>query len=96
MTTSAIQAMMEEAASPFGANILAEEYIAVFSLPLIRYNGTGDHVDHIKQYHTWMIISCYSPAMMCQAFSFTLTGARYNWFKGLPMGMINSFEELQK
>lgn len=69
--------MVVEAASPFGESILTEEYRAIIILHPIHYNGTGDPVDHIQQYHIWMNIRRYSPAMMCQAFSLILTGAGY-------------------
>lgn len=72
LTTFVIQGRMADAASPFGANVLTEEYRAGFTHHPIRYNEISDLVDHIQKYQTWMAIDRYSPTMMCQTLDLPL------------------------
>jgi len=89
--------MMEDAASPFTTDILAEEFARDFLLPRIpAYDGKTDPLCHIQQYQMWMKVGRHSMAIMCQAFCLTLSGPAYQWFLKLRPGTIRSFEELQQ
>ena len=41
-----------------------------------------------------MEIQGASSAVMCKAFSLTLSGTAKDWYRNLPMGSISNFEEL--
>ena len=95
--TPDVRNMMENVASPFTANILAEDFARDFLLPrILPYDGKTDPLCHIQQYQMWMRVGRQSPAIMCQAFCLTLSGPAYQWFLKLRPGTIRSIEELQQ
>ena len=95
--TPDIRGMMEDVASPFTTEILAEDFAHDFRLPTTStYDGKTDPLPHIQHYQMWMKVGRHSPAIMCQAFCLTLSGPAYQWFLKLRHGTIQSFEELQQ
>ena len=81
--------------TPFSRNIMREDYPPKFKMPQVDiYHGTTDHREHIDRYQTLMEIQGASSAIMCKAFSLTLSGTAKDWYRNLSMGSISSFEEL--
>ena len=88
--------VVEENSSPFTTQILAEVCTGNFKLPnLAPYDGKADPAYHIQHYETWMTMQGVSPGAMCQAFSLTLAGPGFEWFKNLRPGSIHSFKDLK-
>ena len=88
--------VVEEKSSPFTAQILAEVCTGNFKLPnLSPYDGKADPAYHIQHYETWMTMQGVAPGAMCQAFSLTLAGPGFEWFKNLRPGSIRSFKDLK-
>ena len=74
---------------------MREDYPPKFKMPLLDvYHDTTDPREHIDRYQTLMEIQGASSAVMCKAFSVTLSGTAKDWYRNLLMGSISSFEEL--
>lgn len=58
------------------------------------YNGTGDPQSHVDAFQTQMFTSGGNNAINCKMFAGTLAEVALKWFKGLPMRMVTSFEDL--
>ena len=50
----------------------------------------------MQHYETWMAMQGQSAATLCQAFSLTLTGSGFEWFRSLRPGSIPSFRALRE
>ena len=86
-----------ETYSPFSAEILARPCNGNFKLPTIPpYDGKTDPNFHVQHYETWMTMQGQADATLCQAFSLTLTGLGFEWFRGLRPGSISSFKVLRE
>ncbi|XP_058111671.1 uncharacterized protein LOC131254986 [Magnolia sinica] len=64
--------------------------------PIIQYSGSKDPTEHVESYRSWIQIQSASDAMICPAFSITLTGAVRNWYRWLRLRSINTFTELNR
>jgi len=95
--TPIVRSMIEGVASPFAANVLAEDTVGNFRPPTMApYDGSTDPLYHIHQYRINMKMAGQTPSTMCQAFCLTLTGTAFEWFQRLKRGSIQSFEDLQE
>ena len=81
--------------TPFSRDIMQEDYPPKFKMPQVDvYHGTKDPREHIDHYQTLMEIQGASLAVMCKAFSLTLSGTTKDWYRNLPMGSISTFKKL--
>ncbi|XP_077223965.1 uncharacterized protein LOC143857425 [Tasmannia lanceolata] len=65
---------------PFTDNVMNTPAPRGFKMPTVpQYDGTTDHVDHLKTFRTMMLLQGASDSFLCRAFPTTLTGAARNW-----------------
>ncbi|KAL0446847.1 UNVERIFIED_CONTAM: hypothetical protein Slati_1812600 [Sesamum latifolium] len=80
--------------SPFAAHILAEAVQTGIKIPDIsKYDGTNDPQDRFLAKVDLLDIS---DAAYCKIFRTTLAGKAMTWFNQLPIGTIDSFEQLSQ
>ena len=89
---------MEPAGSadpPFTPSIMASPYPPRFKMPTVpSYDGSTDADEHVENYQAHMLIQNANEAALCKSFCLTLTGAARQWYRRLPPGSINSFQQL--
>ncbi|KAL0313354.1 UNVERIFIED_CONTAM: hypothetical protein Sradi_5734700 [Sesamum radiatum] len=83
--------------SPFATHILAEAIQPGIKIPTIgEYDGTKDPQDHLDRFLAKADLLDLSDAAYCKIFRTTLAGKAMAWFNQLPMGTIDSFEQLSQ
>ncbi|GFY92745.1 hypothetical protein Acr_08g0011410 [Actinidia rufa] len=93
-----IKRLSTRADPPFTERVLRARVSSKFKLPtqLGIYESKMDPVDHLDSYKSLMLFQDYSDEVMCKAFSATLKGPARSWFKKLPPGTIDSFDDLSR
>ena len=87
--------LVQQTESPFTTEVLHFPLPAKFRMPQIEaFDGTKDHVDHLKIYKNQMDLHGYQDPVRCRAFAITLKGPTLAWFNRLPPSSISSFREL--
>ncbi|XP_058099697.1 uncharacterized protein LOC131244048 [Magnolia sinica] len=85
----------EAKTSPFVEEIMQARLPERFRLPQITpFTGKTDPTGHIESFRTYMELHDASDAVMCRAFSLTLTDVSRLWFKQLKPKCISSFTKL--
>ncbi|XP_058078599.1 uncharacterized protein LOC131226911 [Magnolia sinica] len=88
---------MEETKPPFTSEIMDEVMPQRFRMPpVIQYSGSGDPSEHVESYRSWIQIQLATDAMLCRAFSLTLSGSTRSWYRQLKPKSIGSFAELSR
>ncbi|XP_058103658.1 uncharacterized protein LOC131247297 [Magnolia sinica] len=88
---------MEETEPPFNSEIMGVAMPPRFRMPpIIQYWNSGDLTEHMESYRSWMRFQLALEAMMCRAFSITLTGDMRSWYQQLKPKSISTFVELRK
>ncbi|KAL0426870.1 UNVERIFIED_CONTAM: hypothetical protein Slati_2861800 [Sesamum latifolium] len=83
--------------SPFATHILAEAIQLGIKIPNIsEYDGTKDPQDHLDRFLAKADLLDISDATYCKIFWTTLAGKAMVWFNQLPIGTIDSFEQLSQ
>ncbi|KAL0367493.1 UNVERIFIED_CONTAM: Retrovirus-related Pol polyprotein from transposon opus [Sesamum radiatum] len=83
--------------SPFAAHILAEAIQSGIKIPNIsEYDGTKDPHDHLSRFLAKADLLDLSDTAYCKIFRTTLAGKAMAWFNQLPIGTIDSFEQLSQ
>ncbi|KAL0378823.1 UNVERIFIED_CONTAM: hypothetical protein Sradi_3187800 [Sesamum radiatum] len=83
--------------SPFATEILAEAIQPGIKIPNIsEYDGTKDPLDHLDRFLAKADLLDLSDATYCKIFRTTLAGKAMVWFNQLPIGTIESFEQLSQ
>ncbi|KAL0413114.1 UNVERIFIED_CONTAM: hypothetical protein Sradi_1513100 [Sesamum radiatum] len=83
--------------SPFTAHILAEAVQPGIKIPNIsEYDGTKDPQDHLDRFLAKADLLDISDAEYIKIFRTTLAGKAMAWFNQLPIGTIDSFEQLSQ
>ncbi|KAL0433790.1 UNVERIFIED_CONTAM: hypothetical protein Slati_2713300 [Sesamum latifolium] len=83
--------------SPFAAHILAEAIHPGIKIPNIsEYDGTKDPQDHLDRFIAKADLLDISDVAYCKIFRTTLAGKAMAWFNQLPIGTIDSFEQLSQ
>ncbi|KAL0430734.1 UNVERIFIED_CONTAM: hypothetical protein Sradi_0699400 [Sesamum radiatum] len=83
--------------SPFATHILAEAIQPGIKIPNIsEYDGTKDPQDHLDRFLAKADLLDLSDAAYCKIFRTTLAGKAMAWFNQLPIGTIDSFEQLSQ
>ncbi|XP_058080617.1 uncharacterized protein LOC131228767 [Magnolia sinica] len=68
-----------------------------FRLPQIAlYTTKADPIEHVESFRTYMELHDASDAVMCRAFSLTLSDFARLWFKQLKLRSISLFAELSE
>lgn len=88
--------LLEETESPFTDEIRIAMMPERLKLPNSKYDGTGDPVDHLETYRSWMELNSITNAFKCRAFVITLTGVARWWFRTLRPGTVSSFCQLSE
>ncbi|XP_059635524.1 uncharacterized protein LOC132277692 [Cornus florida] len=66
-----------------------------FMMPkFIKFNGTGDPLQHLNHYTLEMTLEAHNDLFMCKIFPSSLTGVALEWFKNHPCKSIPNFESL--
>ena len=69
-------------------------YPSKFKLPTLHtYNGKNSPNQHI--YYFWSQTGIDNDAIIARLFIGTHKGVAFNWFKSLPLGLINSWIDLE-
>ncbi|GMN30718.1 hypothetical protein TIFTF001_041495 [Ficus carica] len=80
---------------PFTLSITASPYPSKFKMPTMpSYNGSTDADEHLENYQAHMLIQSANETALCKSFCLTLTGATRQWYRRLPPGSIDSFQQL--
>ncbi|XP_058076460.1 uncharacterized protein LOC131225049 [Magnolia sinica] len=88
---------MEETEPPFASAIMDEVMPSRFRMPpIIQFSRFGDPSEHVELYRSWMQIQSATDAMMCRAFSITLSGSARSWYQQLKPKSISSFAKLSR
>ncbi|XP_058103547.1 uncharacterized protein LOC131247125 [Magnolia sinica] len=88
---------MEETEPPFTSEIMDEVMPSRFRMPpVIQFSRSGDPSEHVESYRSWMQIQSATDAMMCRAFSITLSESARSWYRQLKPKSISSFSELSR
>ncbi|XP_058099899.1 uncharacterized protein LOC131244282 [Magnolia sinica] len=88
---------MEETEPPFTSEIMNKVMPSRFRMPpIIQFSESGDPSEHVKSYCSWMQVQSTIDAMMCRAFSITLSGSARSWYRQLKTKSISSFSELNR
>ncbi|KAL0394775.1 UNVERIFIED_CONTAM: hypothetical protein Slati_4443700 [Sesamum latifolium] len=83
--------------SPFATHILAEAIQPGVKIPNIsEYDGTKDPQDHLDRFLAKADLLDISDAAYCKIFRTTFAGKAMVWFNQLPIGTIDSFEQLSQ
>ncbi|XP_026437370.1 uncharacterized protein LOC113335548 [Papaver somniferum] len=83
--------------TPFARQIQMAVVPAKCTLPVFTniFDGTTSVVKHIKGYNRSLLQWEDNDAVLCKYFHVSLTGEALQWFEGLPIGTIRSFNHLQ-
>ncbi|GMN49779.1 hypothetical protein TIFTF001_018933 [Ficus carica] len=80
---------------PFTLSIMASPYPSKFKMPTIpSYDGSTDADEHLENYQAHMLIQSANETALYKSLCLTLTGAVRQWYRRLPLGSINSFQQL--
>ncbi|XP_022003426.1 uncharacterized protein LOC110900876 [Helianthus annuus] len=60
-----------------------------------KYDGLGDLDDHLNLFKSAGEVACWPMPLWCKMFVQTLVGAARVWWDSLPIGEIDSFEDLE-
>ncbi|XP_022031907.1 uncharacterized protein LOC110932967 [Helianthus annuus] len=60
-----------------------------------KYDGLGDPDDHLNLFKSVGEVACWPMPLWCKMFVQTLVGAARVWWDSLPIGEIDSFEDLE-
>jgi hypothetical protein len=60
------------------------------------YDGLGDPEDHMELFKGAAKVEHWSLPIWCHIFAQTLTGPARVWFNSLPVGSIDTFEDLRR
>ncbi|KAL0462362.1 UNVERIFIED_CONTAM: hypothetical protein Slati_0123800 [Sesamum latifolium] len=83
--------------SPLATHVLAEAIQPGIKIPnLSEYNGVGDPQDHLDQFLARADLLDISDAAYCKLFRTTLSGKAMVWFNQLPLGTIETFDQLSQ
>ncbi|KAF3432401.1 hypothetical protein FNV43_RR27141 [Rhamnella rubrinervis] len=83
---------LEKVESPFIEEILQAPFPSKFiMLECPPYNRSGDPIEHLKNYHTWMELHGATGSIMCKGFQLTLFGTSRQWYRLLKSCFISSF-----
>ncbi|GMN53227.1 hypothetical protein TIFTF001_022359 [Ficus carica] len=63
-------------------------------LTMPSYDGSTDADEHLENYQAHMLIQSANEAALCKSFCLTLTGTAQQWYRRLPPGSIDSFQQL--
>ena len=92
---TAVRGLEDMLSSPLGQHILSYEPPHGFTIPpFTMYDGSSDSYDHMMHFNQAMILSAGNDSLLCKVFSASLKGPALAWFHKLPIGSINSFDEL--
>lgn len=81
--------------SQFSQRIVDAPSPKKFSIPKFNvYNGRTDLDDHVRYYEQIMAYWYTDDAVMCIIFTGSLGNTTIRWFDKLPLGQIDSFQEL--
>ena len=65
----------EEVEPPFTEDILHAPLPPKFKMPQFNtYDGSGDPMEHLESYRSWMELHGVTSSIMCKGFAFTLPG----------------------
>ncbi|KAL0395033.1 UNVERIFIED_CONTAM: hypothetical protein Slati_4469500 [Sesamum latifolium] len=82
---------------PLATHVLAEAIQPGIKIPnLSEYNGVGDPQDHLDQFLARADLLDISDAAYCKLFRTTLSGKAMVWFNQLPLGTIETFDQLSQ
>lgn len=78
-------------------HLLSEGYSKGWRAPkMTMYEGSTDPEDHIHSFHMGMEDTIRRKDIWCRMFRRTLKGETVGWYRNLPVGSINSFDDLEK
>ncbi|XP_021991865.1 uncharacterized protein LOC110888657 [Helianthus annuus] len=60
-----------------------------------KYDGLGDPEDHLNLFKRAREVACWPMPLWCKMFVQTLVGVARVWWDSLPIGEIDSFEDLE-
>jgi hypothetical protein len=94
---STVDSIIQNTRSAFTPRVMSHPVPGRFKVPPIKpYDGTGDPVGHLKSYKAHIDLHATTDEIACRAFPLTLEGSAQEWFGGLPVNSIDSFESLTK
>ncbi|XP_058077166.1 uncharacterized protein LOC131225620 [Magnolia sinica] len=89
-----MEAIIEETEPLFTTDIMQARLLDRFRMPQITpLSGATDPSEHLESFRVWMELHNASFAVMCRAFSLTLSGAARLWFKQLKPNSISLFSQ---
>ena len=82
----------EEVEPPFTEDILRAPLPPKFKMPQFNtYDGSGNPMEHLESYRSWMELHGATSSIMCKGFALTLFGSARKWYRQLKPGSIASF-----
>ncbi|XP_059450815.1 uncharacterized protein LOC132181583 [Corylus avellana] len=90
-----VDKMLQGTGSPFSLRV--EEYRLPEKFktpPMMSYKGVGDPIKHLKDFRSHVHLLGIPDEVACRAFPLTLSGIAQNWFRKLPPGSVDKFEDL--
>jgi len=81
---------------PFSQTIMDALMPPHYIMPKIIFTGVEDHESHLMAFNAQMIISRGLDAIHCKMFMGTFTITALQWFGGLPVGHITSFDQFSE
>ena len=94
-TEEELEILLGETGPPFSEDVMRAQPPKGFSLPkLDLYSGKTDPTEHLSHYRHAMALYSHSDAIMCRAFSNTLSESALSWFKKLPPRSVPTFADL--
>ena len=65
-----------------------------FRFPDLKYSGPTDPLVHIERFNDITGVQGLSQTQRCKVFPLSLEGRAREWYRKLPRGSINSFEQM--
>ncbi|KAL2935133.1 SUMO-conjugating enzyme UBC9 [Bienertia sinuspersici] len=81
--------------SPLVKSML-DEPMGKLKMPVCRYDGTMDLVDHVLAYKGHMMLYTMTDSVWCKVFRITLIGIAQNRFKSIPPRYISDWRVLSR
>jgi hypothetical protein len=87
--------VLQGTGSPFSPRVEAYQLPEKFKAPsMMSYNGIGDPYEHVEDFRSHVCLLGIPDEVACRAFPLTLSGSARKWFRKLPPGSIDRFEDL--
>ncbi|XP_059446525.1 uncharacterized protein LOC132178084 [Corylus avellana] len=90
-----VEKILQGTSSPFSPRV--EEYRLPKKFkapPMMSYKGVGDPVEYLEDFWSHVRLLGIPDEVACRAFPLTLSGSSRNWFRKLPPGSVDKFEDL--